>query len=62
MPTYSYLCRSCNKGFEVRMSIREKETWTPRCPACGGGEVEQQIFGFFFGKGGSGGGAPLPGG
>jgi putative FmdB family regulatory protein len=60
MPTYSYLCRSCNEPFEVRMSIREKETWKPRCPACGCGEVGQQLFGFSFK--GSGGVNPAPGG
>lgn len=60
MPTYSYLCRSCKKPFEKQMSIREKETWKPRCPACGSTKVEQQLFGFSFGAGG--GKAPAPGG
>lgn len=60
MPAYSYLCKSCKKPFEIRISIREKETWKPRCPVCGGGDVEQQLFGFSFGA--SGGGAPAPGG
>ncbi len=60
MPTYSYLCRSCNRAFEMQMSIRDKETWAPRCPTCGSGKVDQQLFGFAL-KGG-GGGAPAPGG
>ncbi len=60
MPTYSYLCRSCNRAFEVQMSIREKETREPRCPSCGSGKVDQQLFGFSLK--GSGGGAPAPGG
>ena len=54
MPTYAYLCRGCGRPFEIQMSIREKETWKPRCPACGSAKVEQQLFGFSFG--GSGGG------
>jgi len=51
MPTYAYLCRSCDRSFEVRMSIREKEEWKPRCPGCGSGKVEQQLFGFSVGGG-----------
>jgi len=60
MPTYAYLCRACGRPFEVRMSIREKEEWKPRCPACGSGRVEQQLLGFFFA--GGGGSGPAPGG
>ncbi|MBP2676280.1 MAG: Zinc ribbon domain [Deltaproteobacteria bacterium] len=60
MPTYSYLCESCKKLFEIRMSITEKEQWKPRCPGCGGGKMKQQLFGFSFG--GSGGGKSSPGG
>jgi len=60
MPAYAYLCRACGRPFEIRMSIREKEAWKPRCPACGSRKVEQQLFGFSFG--GSGGGQPAPGG
>jgi putative FmdB family regulatory protein len=47
MPTYGYLCRSCNEGFEIKMSIREKETRKVNCPSCGSRDVVQQIFGFF---------------
>ncbi len=60
MPTYSYLCRACNAAFELRMSIKEKESAKPRCPACGSAKVDQQLFGFAFGA--KGGGAPAPGG
>ncbi len=59
MPTYAYLCRACGRPFEVRMSIREKEEWKARCPACGSKKVEQQLFGFAFGGGGD---KPAPGG
>ena len=60
MPTYAYLCRACGRPFEINMSISEKETWKPRCLACGSRKVEQQLFGFSVG--GSGGGQPAPGG
>ena len=46
MPTYSYLCRSCNEGFEIKMTIRDKETRKVVCPSCGSGDVVQQILGF----------------
>jgi putative FmdB family regulatory protein len=62
MPTYAYLCGACGHAFEMRMSIREKEEWKRRCPACGSRKVEQQLFGFSFGSGGGGGSAPAPGG
>jgi putative FmdB family regulatory protein len=58
MPTYAYLCRACGRPFEAQMSIREKEGWKPRCPACGSTKVDQQLFGFSVGNGG---GAPTPG-
>jgi len=61
MPTYAYLCRACGRPFEIQMSIREKDTWKPRCPVCGSAKVEQQLFGFSVG-GGGGGGTPAPGG
>jgi len=54
MPTYSYLCESCKKPFEIRMSIRDKETRKPLCPSCGGEKVEQQILGFSLGGAKSG--------
>jgi putative FmdB family regulatory protein len=60
MPTYAYLCRACGRPFEIQMSIRDKDTWKPRCPVCGSMKVEQQLFGFSVG--GSGGGQPAPGG
>lgn len=60
MPTYAYRCGACGHAFEMRMSIREKEEWKPRCPGCGSRKVEQQLFGFSFG--GGGGSGSLPGG
>jgi putative FmdB family regulatory protein len=59
MPTYAYLCHACGRPFEIRMSIREKDTWKPRCLVCGSAKVEQQLFGFSVG---SRGGTPASGG
>jgi putative FmdB family regulatory protein len=59
MPTYAYLCRACGRPFEMQMSIREKEESKVRCPVCGSGKIEQQLFGFSVGGGG---GTPAPGG
>jgi putative FmdB family regulatory protein len=58
MPTYAYLCRACGRPFEMQMSIREKEESKVRCPVCGSGKIEQQLFGFSVGGGG---GTPAPG-
>jgi putative FmdB family regulatory protein len=59
MPTYAYLCRACGRPFEMQMSIREKEESKVRCPVCGSGKIEQQLFGFSVGGGA---GTPAPGG
>jgi len=59
MPTYAYLCRACGRPFEIPMSIREKDTWKPRCPLCGSAKVEQQLFAFSVGGKD---GTPVPGG
>ena len=59
MPTYAYLCRGCGRPFEIQMSIREKDTWKPRCPVCDSAKVEQQLFNFSVGGRG---GTPAPGG
>jgi putative FmdB family regulatory protein len=45
MPVYSYFCKSCDEPYEARMSMEEKEDWTPRCPNCGGDAATQELFG-----------------
>lgn len=45
MPKYSYFCKACDEPYEVRMSMEEMETWSPRCPACGSDAGTQELFG-----------------
>ena len=40
MPVYEFVCRDCQKPFEVIRSISESAT-TPKCPACGSALVER---------------------
>lgn len=49
MPTYEYRCSDCDRTFEEVLQIRDHETMTPACPACGGTNVEQ-VFATFFAK------------
>jgi putative FmdB family regulatory protein len=49
MPTYDYLCTKCQKEFTVTMTVRERESTTPACPACGSKELEP-LMGSFFAK------------
>jgi putative FmdB family regulatory protein len=55
MPRYSYFCKACDDPYDVRLSIEEKESFVPRCPNCGGGEEQQELYAV-FGDGGSAGG------
>jgi len=48
MPMYEYYCQDCNKKFEIKASISEKERGLKvSCPNCGGNKTFQ-IFGNFF--------------
>jgi len=49
MPTYEFLCKKCNKVFDLTSSIREYERRKKRgnkCPKCGSSKVVQQISAF----------------
>ena len=56
MPMYEYYCQDCDKKFEIKASISEKEKGLKvRCPGCGGNKTAQILGNFFtFSKGGSG--------
>jgi putative FmdB family regulatory protein len=46
MPTYEFLCRKCEKPFELIWSLSEYETETKKkikCPKCGSTSVVRQI-------------------
>jgi putative FmdB family regulatory protein len=40
MPIYEFVCRDCQKPFEVVRSMSESAT-TPVCPGCGSARVDR---------------------
>jgi putative FmdB family regulatory protein len=40
MPVYEFVCRDCQKAFEVVRSMSEV-TATPVCPGCGSNRVDR---------------------
>jgi putative FmdB family regulatory protein len=40
MPVYEFVCRDCQKPFEVVRPMSESTT-TPKCPACGSTHVDR---------------------
>ena len=49
MPIYEYQCRACQHQFEAIVRASE----LPRCPACGGQELERLISQFAVDSGGT---------
>jgi len=48
MPTYEYLCQDCEKKFDVKATIKEKEKGLKvSCPECGSKKTVQLIGNFF---------------
>jgi len=54
MPIYEYFCQDCEKTFEIKASISEKEKGLRvKCPSCSGDKTIQILGNFFiFSKGG----------
>lgn len=49
MPTYEFLCKKCNKAFNVSFPVREYERKKKsgiKCAKCGSSSVVQQISAF----------------
>jgi putative FmdB family regulatory protein len=46
MPRYEFLCETCQKPFELIMTISEREETKPTCPKCKGAKVVPQFGGF----------------
>jgi putative FmdB family regulatory protein len=42
MPSYEYLCKACNKTFTKSLSMRQHDTESPTCPACGSHDIKQR--------------------
>ena len=60
MPLYSYQCEECEDVFEVRASIKEKESGLePECPKCHSKNNRQLISAGLLLRGGNGAGRSL---
>ncbi len=49
MPTYEYLCKRCEKVFDLVLSMAEHQRISKKgakCPQCGSSRVEPQISSF----------------
>jgi putative FmdB family regulatory protein len=47
MPIYVFRCRRCDREFEERLTVAEREQATIACPECKGTAVVPVITGFF---------------
>lgn len=47
MPVYEYFCESCQKEFEVALTLKEHDHEEQlQCPKCGGHKVHQMAAAF----------------
>ena len=47
MPVYDYVCKKCQKSFELVLTLSEHDKGNIRCPKCGSKKVEQEDVAFF---------------
>ncbi len=47
MPVYDYICKDCQKPFELVLTLSEHEQGKVNCPKCGSQNVEQAVAAFF---------------
>ena len=47
MPSYDYLCKECNKTFNVILTVAEHDSKRLACPKCKSKKVEQKYAAFF---------------
>lgn len=43
MPTYEFRCESCEKSFEVTVTMAERADAKVRCPSCGSANLTPQM-------------------
>ncbi len=43
MPRYEFMCGSCEKGFEVTLTLGERTNAKVKCPSCGSEKVTPQL-------------------
>jgi putative FmdB family regulatory protein len=41
MPVYEFVCRDCQKPFEIARPISEAHSTDVKCPGCGSGRVDR---------------------
>ena len=47
MPVYDYICKDCQKSFELVLTLAEHDKDKIACPECGSKNVEQDAATFF---------------
>jgi putative FmdB family regulatory protein len=47
MPVYDYVCKDCQKSFELILTLGEHDKGDIRCPKCGSKNVEQDAIAFY---------------
>jgi len=47
MPVYDYICKECQKSFELILALGEHDKNKIKCPKCGSKNVEQDAAAFF---------------
>ncbi|HSC28070.1 MAG TPA: zinc ribbon domain-containing protein [Vicinamibacterales bacterium] len=47
MPVYEFVCRECQKPFEITRPISEAPTTDVKCPACGSSRVDRTYSNVF---------------
>ena len=47
MPVYDYVCKDCQKSFELVLTLGEHDNREIACPKCGSKNVEQDAVAFY---------------
>jgi putative FmdB family regulatory protein len=47
MPVYDYVCKDCQKSFELILTLGEHDKGEVACPKCGSKNVEQDAAAFY---------------
>lgn len=47
MPTYTYVCKDCNKQFTQMLTLSQHDRNKVTCPKCNSKKVEQKYAAFF---------------
>ena len=50
MPVYDYVCKDCQKSFELVLTLGEHDKGEIACPKCGSKNVEQDAVAFLAKK------------